>query len=180
MEHVSSALAARPLSFSGPASFGHRSPPPERARDALSRIRGLRGDPALRITHVAVADDGLTEKYADDQGYDYRVRRADGALVEVDRDEDIHSKARPARPEARLPVVELRRMAMAIVEKQRPAFEQERSSYHPFEGNRDRELYLFRWEDFSRPLAESRTPPFVQVGLYADGLLASYADTLGQ
>lgn len=181
MKHVSSAFTPRLLSFARLSTLGHSSPPPEtNVYDALARIRSFRGDPSLRLTFNAVEDDGITETYADDQGYEYRVRRTDGPLVEVDRNEDLHSKTRPARPETRLPVAELRRIATALIETQRPSFEDRRPSLHPFEGNRDRELYIFRWENLSRPLADSCAPPFVQVGLYADGILASYADTLGE
>ena len=48
------------------------------------------------------------------------------------------------------------------------------------EDNRDRQVYFFRWDDFSAPLRESELPPFVQVALYADGQLASYTDTLSR
>lgn len=179
MEHLSSALPMRLIAFTDPTLIGRSSPPPDQATlGPMERIRALRSDPALRLSFTAITRDGITDIYADDQGYRYHALRTDGTLVEVDRREGLHSKTRPTEPETRLTVHNLRTIAVALVETQRPTFEVYRSTLHPFEGNRDRELYLFRWEDFSQPLPESSIAPYVEVGLYPDGQLASYVDTL--
>ncbi len=179
MKHVSSLLPVHLLEFTHQPFLGRHSPPPDpHPLDPIMRIRALRYDPALRLSCTADTNSDATLIYADDQGYHYHVDRADGWLVKVDRREDLHSKTRPTRPEARLPVAELRTIAIAIVETQRPSFNVTRATLHPFEGNRDRELYLFRWEDFSLPLPESRSAPYIEVGLYADGQLARYTDTI--
>lgn len=61
-----------------------------------------------------------------------------------------------------------------------PGFSGRKSSYHPLEDNKDKELYFFRWDDFSQPAKESEMPPFVQVGLDAEGGIVSFTDTLAR
>ncbi len=180
MEHVSAAVSPRdPEARAVEEHFGRRSPSPESLHGkSLSCIRAFRADATLTVSLVAAADNALTATYADGQGYEYRIDHASGLLLTVDRQADLYSQARPTRPETRLPVGALREIALTLITTQRPNFATTRPSLHPFEGNIDRELYLFRWEDYSSPLAESRTPPYIQVGLYADGRPASYVNTL--
>ena len=75
-------------------------------------------------------------------------------------------------------ISDLREKAMQIAAAGVKDFESRKSSLHPLEDNRKREVYFFRWDDFSSPVKESELPPFVQVGIYADGKLASYTNTL--
>ena len=49
---------------------------------------------------------------------------------------------------------------------------------HPLEDNRNREIYFFRFDDSRVKVSESELPPFIQVGLRADGELVSATNTL--
>lgn len=69
---------------------------------------------------------------------------------------------------------------MGVVSAQLPDFAARRSSLHPLEDHKDRELYFFRWDDFSQPAKESELPPFVQVGIRADGTVVSFTNTLSR
>ena len=84
----------------------------------------------------------------------------------------------PITAETRLPVAELRAIAVNAIVDVMPTFREMRPSLHPLEDNRKRELYFFRWDDFSKPLNETEMPPFVQVAVHADGRIASYTNTL--
>lgn len=159
-------------------------PPQERGR-ALAAIRAFRGDGALALAYRSTsqnpysgAEDKKIEIYADNDGNEYWIDPADDVLVQAGPGAGLHQKARKARPEARLPVPELRAKAVAVVEAQLPGFSGRRSSYHPLEDNKDKELYFFRWDDFSQPAKESEMPPFVQVGLDAEGRVLSFTNTL--
>jgi hypothetical protein len=90
----------------------------------------------------------------------------------------VHPKAQPTRPAARLAVAELRRRAVALATLELADFPTRRPGLHPLEDNKDREVYFFRWDDFSQPVKETELPPFLQVGLHADGRLASFTNTL--
>lgn len=102
-----------------------------------------------------------------------------GRLLTLERDTDLFNASKRCPVPKRIVVAELRRIAVAFITKERPDFEKRRETLHPFEGNKDRELYLFRWEDHAaNTMGDDEATPYVQVGLYADGTLASYADTL--
>jgi hypothetical protein len=154
---------------------------------ALDAIRSFRNDDALTLTYRSTApnpykddDAQRIELYADDRGFEYWVDPADEILVQAGPSTGVHPQARKTGPEDRLTVSELRNRAVGIVAVQIPGWAARRSSLHPLEDNRNREVYFFRWDDFSQPAKESELPPFVQVGLYADGALASFTDTLAR
>lgn len=79
------------------------------------------------------------------------------------------------KPGKRLEVPALRAIARAWVEavSKKPL-----SSFHPLEDHKDREIYFFRWDDFSGPVSDSEMPPFIQVGITAYGEIRSFTDTL--
>jgi len=160
--------------------------PADLRHGAVAAIRAFRKDaqlaPAYRSTSPnPYRDDGRTiEIYVDAHGNEYWVDPADDALVQVGPGAGMHSAARKTRPEARLAVPELRARATAVVETQLADFAARRSSLHPLEDHKDRELYFFRWDDFSQPAKESELPPFVQVGIRADGTVVSFTNTLSR
>jgi len=151
--------------------------------EEMAAIRKLMNDPSLKLKYVAISPN----PYRDDESM---INTFTDGYVEywVDRDKKNVVQAGPesgqapyqVRPADRLPVAELRRLAVELIEAGLPDFAQRRSSLHPLEDNRDRQVYFFRWDDFSAPLREAELPPFVQVALYADGRLASYTDTLSR
>ncbi len=158
---------------------------PEAREAALGRIRAFRDDTLLTLTYRCTApnpykddDAKKVEIYADDRGNEYWIDPAGDVLVQAGPSARLHSAARKTRTEDRLSVSELRTKAVAIVEANVAGFAGRRSEYHPLEDNRNRETYFFRWDDFSQPAKESELPPFVQVGINADGSLASYTNTL--
>lgn len=164
-----------------------RSRPPDDRVTAVERIRTFRADPSLALMYRCTApnpykddDAKLVEIYADDRGNEYWIDPADDLLVQAGPSARLHPTPRKTRAEDRLTVPELRAKALAIVEANVEGFAKRRSTYHPLEDNRNRETYFFRWDDFSQPAKESELPPFVQVGLHADGTVASYTNTLNR
>lgn len=159
---------------------GHHSPLPDdvplSVRNAIASVGSADG--LRRATCATNATCATPDAYEDALGYVYRFNQDGLRIVSIDRPEDTDYKARQARSAARIAVTELRERAIAIVATQRPKFGRSRSSYHPLEGHRQRDLYVFRWEDCSAPLSESEDSPFVEVALYADGTLVRYVDTL--
>lgn len=125
-----------------------------------------------------VDDGSRIDIYVDDKGHEYWVDPADGRLVQVGPSADRHQKAFAHRPSGGLTVHDLRRRALALITGQRPEFPSLQSSLHPLEDNHRKRIYYFRWDDLCAPSRESEMPPFIQVGLWFDGELASYTDTL--
>lgn len=160
--------------------------PPEARERALAAIRRFVGKDGLPLTFVDVGDDpyrddgSLIETYADADGNEYWVDPRRDALVQMGpgarRDPPTHA----TRPEDRLPVARLREIAVEMIVRQWPDFTARKSSLHPLEDNRRREIYFFRWDDFSQPVRESELPPFIQAALGADGRLVSFTDTLNR
>ena len=152
---------------------------------AYAAIRKFRQDEKLDLQYKTTApnpykddDAKRIEIYADDKGYKYWVDPSNDRLIQAGPSTGVRPSAHAVGTESRLAVSELRSRAVGIVSSQMPEFASRRSSFHPLEDNRNREVYFFRWDDFSQPAKESELPPFVQVGLYADGRLASYTNTL--
>jgi len=151
---------------------------------AVSAIRKFRGRDDLTVNYGSTAadpykDDGSTiEIYVDDESYEYWFDPAHGVLVQMGPRAGSDTQAHKIGPEGRLPVADLRAQAVALIEAAVPGFAARRNSLHPLEDNKDRQIYFFRWDDFSAPLKDSQLPPFVQVGLRADGRLASFTNTL--
>lgn len=152
-------------------------------RNAEANIRRFAGNGRLALTYVGTSsdpyrdDDSRIETYVDDNGHEYWVDPEDDGIVQVGPGPDSHPAPFKDRQEGRLPVPELRSRAMRIAAAAVPGFDRLRSGLHPLEDNKDGEIYFFRWDDPS-PAAEDALPPFVQVGLWADGELASFTDTL--
>ncbi len=120
----------------------------------------------------------IMDIFRDDSGFEYWFDAADRTLLQAGLSEDSDQASHQAGQEARLPVSELREQAIAAAGRMIPDFADRLSSLHPLEANDRRNVYFFRWEDLSEPLSETELPPFVQVGLYPDGSLAGYTDTL--
>ncbi len=161
-------------------------PQDERGR-AMAAIRAFRGNGSLGLAYRSTsqnpysgADDKKIEIYADNDGNEYWIDPADDVLVQAGPGAGQHPTARKTRPEARIPVPELRAKAVAVVAAQVPGFAARKSAFHPLEDNKDKELYFFRWDDFSQPAKESEMPPFVQVGLDAEGRIVSFTNTLAR
>jgi len=166
------------------AEDGLKARPAELRATAVKNVRRFRGRDELRLDYQATSanpyrDDGsLIETYADDAGNEYWVDRATDALVQMGPAAGADTPAHETRPEDRLPVAALRTLALQYAEAAHPGFGQRLSSLHPLEDNKERQIYFFRWDDFSAPVRESELPPFIQVALQADGRLASFTDTL--
>lgn len=161
-----------------------RSRPAELRGGAEGNIRRFRGRNDLALTYQATSsnpyrDDGaVIETYVDDETNEYWIDPATDLLVQMGPAASADPAPHKTRPEDRLPVADLRNAALALLEANVPSFAGRRSSLHPLEDNKNREIYFFRWDDFSSPLKESELPPFVQAAFYADGRLASFTDTL--
>lgn len=158
---------------------------PENERSgAVESIRQFRLQESLPVHFVAVAvnpyasDARTMEIYEDEDGYEYWIDPRDDRLVQTAPAARQPASPHQTRPEDRLPVAELRSLALQLIEKSVPGFGSRLSCYHPLEDNRNREIYFFRFDDFSAPIPESELPPFIQVGLRADGRLVSFTDTL--
>ncbi len=90
-----------------------------------------------------------------------------------------HTSVKVAKAK-RLEVPEMRARAVRVATKAVEGYPLRLSELHPLEDHKDREIYFFRWDDFTTRVRDSEMPPFVQVALYADGRLASYTDTLAR
>lgn len=161
-----------------------RARSPELRGGAQENIRKFRGRRDLVLSYQATSsnpyqDDGsVIETYVDDENNEYWIDPATDLLVQMGPAASADPAPHKTRPEDRRPVAELRKTALALLETNVPSFAGRRSSLHPLEDNKNREIYFFRWDDFSAPLKESELPPFVQAAFYADGRLASFTDTL--
>lgn len=160
--------------------------PPEARAAAIGAIRAFRKNDRMAVTYRSTSPNPYKEGeekieiYADDQGFEYWIDPARDAVVQAGPGASLHPSPRKARPDARLPVAELRARATSLIEAQLPGFGKRKSSLHPLEDHKDKEIYFFRWDDFSQPAKESEMPPFVQAAFYADGTLASFTDTLSR
>ena len=165
---------------------GDRAEQASRRQAAAAGIRRFRGRDDLAVSFQSTSsnpykDDGSKiDIYADNESNEYWVDPQDGALVQMGPQARADQKARKVGPDDRLPVADLRDKALTLAEAVRPGFGARRSSLHPLEDNKDRQIYFFRWDDFSAPLKESELPPFIQIGLSADGRLVSLTNTLNK
>lgn len=105
--------------------------------------------------------------------YELRTNES-GVLFQV----GLRQDETPNYSDVKLLVTELRTKAIEIIGTQIEGFNKILSSLHTLEANDRREVYYFRWEDLSEPLSEDRLPPFVQIGLFPDGSISSYTNTL--
>jgi hypothetical protein len=148
---------------------------------AAEAVRRLHGELRNLIFLTTVADpfsgsDRNIDIYADDQDFEYWLSPDNGRLIQASPRAGLHQATHPAGPVEPSPVAYLRERAMTIIEREVPGFRERISCFHPFEENRRRSLYLFRWEDGS--VDDGEIPPFVQVGLYADGSVACFTNAL--
>jgi len=158
------------------------------APESIRRFTVARGAGGAVVQHVARAvnpysgDCREMDIFEDDLGHEYWAETAErgGGLIQVAPSARAPQPAKKTRPEDRLPVAKLRERALDLCDAQRPGFRAEISKYHPLEDNRDREIYFFRFDDFSSPCPESELPPFIQAGLRADGRLVSFTCTLAK
>jgi len=159
-------------------------PDPDSIRRAEQAVGRLYGCLTKQLRHtgsetaVFPNQDLTIDAYADDQGNEFWVDPENGTVLQMGPESGHYSPSHATGEENALTVHELRELAIGIVERQMPTFGLLLPIFHPLEANDRRHVYFFRWEDLSGPLPESELPPFVQVGLYADGRLASFADTL--
>lgn len=123
-------------------------------------------------------DADVIDIYADEFGFEYWIDPNAGVLVQAGPSARVHPAQRHTANSDRKRIGELRAMAVEIAARTCPEFAAKRSGFSPLEDNRHRETYYFRWDDFSKSVPESELPPFVQVGLHADGTLASYTDIM--
>ncbi len=163
-----------------------RARPAPLRETAVKNIKKFRGRDDLAVTYQTTSanpyrDDGaVIETYVDDDAYEYWIDPSHDRLVQMGPAARADQAPYKVRPEDRLPVSGLRDQALRLIEAADPGFAARRSSLHPLEDNKAKQVYFFRWDDFSAPVKESEMPPFIQVGLYADGRLASFTDTLNK
>jgi len=151
---------------------------------SIESIRAFRKDPGI----VAVYQETQLNPYLngtvdmaifiDGSGYEYWTYPETGKLIQAAPAAHVPPRSYAVAPEARLSVAELRLMAIETVSGQVPGFVSRRPNLHPLEDNRNREVYFFRWDDSSVHVPESELPPFVQIGLRADGALVSFTNTI--
>jgi len=157
-------------------------PPSEATLDAVRRLHGRKECHLRFISNEPNPYDEDGERtmdiYRDADGFEYWFDTVGGTLLQAGLSEDSDPPPQQIGQEARLSVGELRERAVATAERMIPGFAKTLSSLHPLEANDRKTIYFFRWEDLSEPLSETELPPFVQIGLRADGGLAGYTDTL--
>ncbi|OIO52015.1 hypothetical protein COY93_03000 [Candidatus Uhrbacteria bacterium CG_4_10_14_0_8_um_filter_58_22] len=159
-------------------------PNPDMIRRAEQSVGRLYGCLTRHLRHTGSETavfpnlDLTIDAYADDQGNEFWIDPENGTVLQMGPESGRYSPSHSTGEEDSLTVHELRELAIGIIERQIPTFGLLLPVFHPLEANDRRRIYFFRWEDLSEPLPESELPPFVQVGLYADGRLASFADTL--
>lgn len=147
----------------------------------IATVRAFRETPDLRLQYLATAqnpyrDHADIDIYDDEYGFEYWLDPALGRLVQAGPRAGLPAAPHAAGPGERLPVGTLRDRAVALVTAQVPDFPDRRATFHPFEDNRRGQVFFFRWEEAG--VHEFDLPPFLQVGLYADGTLACYTNTL--
>jgi hypothetical protein len=150
---------------------------------AAARVQALCGDrdrAVVFLTTVANPFGNGQESidiYADNHDYEYWLTAAHGRIIQASPRAGLHQTAHANGQAERRSVKELRDQALTLAEAQRPGFIERLSEYHPYEENRRGNLYLFRWE-LGTPPDSTEIPPFIQVGLFADGTLACFTDAL--
>ncbi len=163
---------------------GRRARLPGVREGAVRAIKKFRGLDQLAIAYNSTSpnpyrdDESVIESYVDDQGNEYWVDPSADRLVQMGPNAGGDQAPHQVGQADRLPVKDLRERAISLADGAVDGFAARRSSLHPLEDNKDKQIYFFRWDDFSAPLKESELPPFVQVALYADGALASFTNTL--
>ncbi|MBU1029520.1 hypothetical protein KKE28_04945 [Patescibacteria group bacterium] len=153
----------------------------EQAVKNLTEWNDLQLEFRCRETEPLENGETLTlDTYVDTKGHEYRIESSTGTIVQMGPESGRYSTSHEIGSESNPAVSELRAKAVEIIQRQIHSFDSILSSLHPLEANDRRRVYFFRWENLSEPLSESKLPPFVQVGLYANGALASFADTLSE
>ena len=147
--------------------------------NASEIIRSFRSDPSLVATYISTAANPYREKadidiYDDQHGFEYWLDAATSKIVQAGPRAGLCDDAVKHHASVRATSSDLRAKAVALVKQQEPTIDL--SKFHPFEDNRRGQIFFFRWE--SGPLNDFELPPFIQVGLFADGALACFTDTL--
>jgi hypothetical protein len=154
-----------------------------RAKQSIQKLTGwndIQLKFRFRELESLAGDETLTlDNYVDTKGHEYQIEPHSGKVVQMGPESGRYSAPYQIGQESCRAVGELRSLAVQIIQQQVKNFTNIFSSLHPLEANDRRRVYFFRWENLTESLFESEIPPFVQVGLYADGTLASFADTLG-
>jgi hypothetical protein len=89
------------------------------------------------------------------------------------------SKIKPdVKMEDRKTVSDLRALAIEQIEALIPYFAVIKRTLHPLEDNLQKNLFFYRFDDYSRPMGDDEMPPFVQISLRADGEVVSFTNTL--
>lgn len=148
----------------------------------VATIRAFRDSATLKVVYLATAknpyrDHADIDIYDDENGFEYWIDAAAGTLVQAGPRAGL--PAAPLTPNAKpdaLVLGALRDKAVALVTGQVPSFTARRSEFHTFEDNRRNAIFFFRWEETG--IHEFDLPPFLQVGLHADGRLACFTNTL--
>ena len=148
---------------------------------ALAAIRSFRDDATLKAQYTATTanpyqDDCDIDIYDDEHGFEYWINPAVGRLIQAGPRAGLRPEAPAPGAGERLSVARLRELAVDLATRQVPDFVGRLSTFHPFEDNRQRQIYFFRWELGGGEAFD--IPPFVQVGLHADGRLACFTNTL--
>lgn len=166
------------LSLSGNAREGFRD-------SSVELIRELQCDPELSVWYQSTIrnpysrNNGLIDIYVDENEYEYWIDPEKDSLVQTNIAPDKYPKTREVRKKGpRTDVAPLREKALTLLERFVPSFGGRRTRLHPHEGNKDGQVYYFRWDDYSEPLPESKEAPFIQVGLFANGNLESFTNAL--
>jgi len=154
----------------------------QRAAKAVKQLTGLkRVSLKFRVREQEPLSDGeplILDTYVDGKDNEYWIEPNSGTVVQMGPESGRYSPPQQTGPTAAISVRELRDLALQVAGRQVEDFNNILNTLHPLEANDRRAVYFFRWEDLSEPLSETELPPFVQVGLYPDGSLASFADTL--
>ena len=160
-----------------------RARPAHMRTKATDAITSFMKDGGLTVRYQATSanpysEDSLMETYADDRGNEYWINPTTDALIQAGPSASGDPQAYQARPSVRIPVAALRQKATEMILSQMPDFMKRKSALHPLEDNKGGDVYFFRWDDFASPVKETDMPPFIQVGLMADGSFASFTNTL--
>jgi hypothetical protein len=153
-------------------------------KKAKEKIRLFRSDESLNVTFTEVAINPYLngcrsmEIYEDDNGFEYWVDQKNDHLIQCAPSAMMPAKSYDVDEKSRVKVSALRAKAKSIVTSIFPAFMEMESKLAPLEDNRNKTVYFFRWDDMNTKIPDSELPPFLQVGIRANGDLVSYTNTL--
>lgn len=149
---------------------------------AIEAIRAFRKSDALVARYVATAPNPYAPEgkpsnidiYEDDKDLEYWL--SGPKLIQIGPRAGIRVGSDYEGGQS-LDVAELRSLADGIIAGQIDDWATRKASLIPYEDNRRGQVYFFRRE-IMESVGENDLPPFVQVGLYTDGTLACFTNTL--